>query len=72
MANLKTSEPAIRKQIGRLLTRLSEEALIALAVLGAFTYSVYSGTAGVLTFSILFAVLVVYLSLRIIRVVGRD
>jgi hypothetical protein len=72
MANLKTSEPAIRKEIGRLLTRLSEEALIALAVLGAFTYSLYSGAAGILTSSILFAVLVVYLSLRIIRVVGRD
>jgi hypothetical protein len=72
MTNPKTSEPVLRKEVGRLLKRLSEEAVIALAVLGAFAYSLYSGAAGVLTSSILLAVLVVYLSVRIIRLVDRD
>jgi hypothetical protein len=60
------------KEAARVISRLSEEAIVVLAVLATFAYSQYLKASQTLTFVILLAALGCYVSLRIISTLGRN
>ena len=64
-----TKRKSLLKEISRIASRLSEEAIVVLAFLATFAYALYLGNIGTATFSIHFAALVGYLSVRLVKLV---
>jgi hypothetical protein len=70
--SMQKHESELARAIARVLARLSEEAIVILAIVATFAYAHYSRANDIKTFLILLAALGVYLSLRLLRLLDRN